>query len=848
MKRLGSCTAHATAVAALWATSVLAQTEAHTEQSGPQTLPTYGRSVATVNDTSALVQNPANVAFIPGGELRWQGYFLDEGAAAPFQGHSIALGGSLPKAHVGGGFRADFVNPPYAWSGTDEDRYNWLTWGIGVGSPNSAALGVTVQRSYSNDPTLHALVAWSAGLTLRPWNALGLGVVAHAFNAPTNDSHGYADRTFDFGAALRPTGSDAIEMGIETRLVDVTAADPADFWVPRATLDVTIPRVGRLRGDLAVVDPHERAGAASWQASVALAVRLNGGQAAGELAGGSTFGDRLGETAKNRAAANAFAEVALRSVKERSGIELPRFAVRVRLEETPGPRQHVTLLRQLWDIADHERAVDAVVLELRAPPADSLGAIQELRDAIRHLRLAGKRVLCHLEDGGGAALYACAGANRVLLSPAGEIRFAGLKSQQLYFARLLDKLGIRAEFVRIGKHKSAPEPLERERASDVARADHVDLMQQIERYLVGGIATGRALTVPEVRARVAAGPFVASDAKTAGFIDGVAFDDEVEQRVNELVGRRTHLVEVEDLLPRRTGRFGAGRRLAIVHATGSIVDGRSRVIPLANMNTLGSYTLVETLKDLREDDSVRAIVLRVDSPGGSALASDVMWREISLTAEVKPVVVSMGGVAASGGYYIAAPGSRIFANPLTITGSIGIFSGKADISRLTDHLGVGVESYKTAPRADAESPFRPYTAEERREIERRLRQHYDRFLDRVAAGRSLTKEEIDRVGQGRVWTGEQAQRERLVDELGGLREALDYARRIAHLPAHVPIIELPPQKTTLIGQVLDIEGIRKTRGVPWPPGLEPLLAAAGPFLVYEPDQPLALLELAPIEL
>ncbi len=834
-------------VGALVAGGARAQTEEHAEQRGPQPLPAYGRSIVTVDDTSALVHNPANVAMLPRGELRWQGHFLDEEATVPFQGHSIALGGAAPSAFLGAGFRADFVRPPEAWSGSD-DRYNWLTWGLAVGSPDAAALGVTVQRSYSNDTDLHALVAWSAGLTVRPWNALGLAAVAHAFNAPVNDWGGATERTFDFGAAVRPLGSEALEIGLETRLVDTTNADPYDFWIPRVTLDVALPRLGRLRGDLAVLDPHERLGAVTWQASAALAVHLSGGQAAGEAAVGTTFGDRLGGLAQDRPHANAFAEVALRNVKEPVGVELPRYAVMVRLEQTPGPREHVALLRQLWDVADRDRAVDAVVLALRAPPGDSLAAVQELRDAIRHLRLRGKRVLCHLESGGGAALYACAGANRVLLNPAGGINFSGLKSRNLYFARLLEKAGIRAEFVRIGEHKSAPETFEREGASDAAHADHIDLIQQVERYLTGGIATGRSLSVADVRARIAEGPFAAGEAQSAGLVDGIAFDDEIQQRVNELVGRPTHLIDLEDLLARHPGRFEAGRRIAIVYATGNIVDGRSRVVPLVGMETLGSYTLADTLKDVREDDTIRAVVLRVDSPGGSALASDVMWREISLTAEVKPVVVSMGGVAASGGYYIAAPGSRVFASPLSITGSIGIFFGKADVSRLVDRLGVDVESYKTTPRADAESPFRPFTAEERQELERKLRVYYDLFLDRVAVGRTLTKEEVDRAGQGRVWTGEQAQQRRLVDELGGLREALEYARRVARLPAHVPIVELPHRKTTLVGRALGLEGIRGNHTLPMPPGLAPLLRAASPFLIYEPEQPLALMEYGEIEL
>ncbi|HEX6765761.1 MAG TPA: S49 family peptidase, partial [Polyangiaceae bacterium] len=230
----------------------------------------------------------------------------------------------------------------------------------------------------------------------------------------------------------------------------------------------------------------------------------------------------------------------------------------------------------------------------------------------------------------------------------------------------------------------------------------------------------------------------------------------------------------------------------------------------------------------------------------SAMAADVIWRQVQLTARVKPVVVSMGSAAASGGYYIASPATRIFANPLTITGSIGIFYGKADVSELLRKIGVSVEVYKTAPRADAESIFRPFTDEERRELEKKVAQFYDMFLTRVADGRKLTKQAVDAVGQGRVWTGEQAAERKLVDEIGGLRQALAYARQLAGLPEKTPIIELPPPETTLLGRLLGIEGVKAKDGLPLPPQLFELARAVAPFAIYPDDRPLALMEVTPI--
>jgi protease-4 len=206
----------------------------------------------------------------------------------------------------------------------------------------------------------------------------------------------------------------------------------------------------------------------------------------------------------------------------------------------------------------------------------------------------------------------------------------------------------------------------------------------------------------------------------------------------------------------------------------------------------------------------------------------------------------MGSAAASGGYYIASPATRIFANPLSITGSIGIFYGKADVSELLRKIGVTVEVYKTSPRADAESIFRPFTDDERRELEKKVAQFYDMFLSRVADGRKLSKQVVDSVGQGRVWTGEQAVERKLVDEIGGLRQALAAARRLAGMPEETPIVELPPSETTLLGRLLGIEGISTSELPPLPPQLYELARALAPFAIHPHDRPLALMEITPI--
>ncbi|MEZ4222628.1 MAG: signal peptide peptidase SppA [Polyangiaceae bacterium] len=805
----------------------------------PTRLPAFGRSVAGTDDSTALVQNPANLAFMPGAEFRWSSVYLDETNRVPWQGHALAFAFPIPFIPVATGMRVDMIDPPRAAAANifGPSNYQWLTWGLAVGS-DTTALGLSVQRSYSDAPYVDQLSSFSLGYSTRPFNALGLSFVAHDVNGPTNGVFGL-ERSYDLAAAFRPLGTRTVELGLEGKFVD-KARDT--YWFPRATLGIDIGPLGRLRGDFSYsrFDDSERR---AWLASAAFDFYFNGPSGSASLGGGVVTGDGLGK----KDSYGVQMDVApFRGWREPAGMELPRYALRIRIEEGGGARSQVAMLRRLWDIAE-EPSVDAVVLELRTAPAGSLAHIQELRDALYLLRQHGKRVLCHLEDASGAELYLCSAANKILINPAGGLRFAGLKTQRIYLKGMLDKLGVHADFVRIGAHKSAPERLTREGASETARADAIDLLQQHERQFVEGVGTGRKIEYAELRKRIAKGPFIASEAKLAGLVDGYAFDDELQDAVNELVGRSTMLID-DERATRAPKRFSNDNRIAVVYVDGDMVDGRSQTIPLLGMKLVGSYTIAETLKKVRENPRIAAVVLRIETGGGSAMASDVIWREVQLTTKVKPVVVSMGAAAASGGYYIASPATHIFANGLSITGSIGIFYGKADVAGLFKKIGLTVETYKTAPRADAESLFRPFSDEEKRELKRKVGQFYDVFLSRVSQGRNMPKTKVDSVGQGRVWTGEQAQARGLVDEIGGLRQALIYARKTAGLPEYADFVELPPPDSSLIGRLLGIEGVNQHElaKATLPKALLDTARSVAPLMIYPADKALARVELVDV--
>ncbi len=823
----------------------VARAEAQPAVVEPDRLPALGRSVAGTDDTTALVLNPANLAYQTGPELRWEAIYLHGAQTAPFSGHAISAGLKLPFSFATA-IRLDLIAPPHEAFGGLSQNYQWLTWGLAYQASESLAFGFSLQRAYSSGPVADSLGSYTLGISARPSSLLGLSLVASQVNGPldgtaarriqalgaTNTSLGASITT---AIAVRPFTTRAVELGLEGRYV----TEP-QVWEPRATLGIDLPPIGRLRGEFAVLDPQESSPA--WRASASLTVDLNGTGGSTELEGGMVTGTQLGQSGSY----SFYNDVAIRSFREPVGIQAPHLAIRVRMESTPETREHVALLRKLWSLSK-DSDVDAVIFEIRSAPADSLAHIQELRDAFALLRARGKKILCHLEDATGGALYLCAAANRTLINPAGGLRFAGLKTRHIYLASLLDKVGVRADFIRIGAHKSAPEQFTRSSASDVARSDSIDLLQQSERWFVGDVAHDRGMTVEALRDKIAHGPFIATEAKQAGLVDGLAFDDQIEQATRELVGGTVTITELDraDVAPQH---FGTQKSVALVYVDGDIIDGRSRVIPLIGINLVGSYTIAETLKRVRESPVISSVVLRIESPGGSSMASDVMWREVLLTARVKPVIVSMGDVAASGGYYIAAPATRILANPLTITGSIGIFYGKADVTELLRKIGVNVEVYKTAPRADAESFFRPFSEDEHQELGNKVAEFYDVFLSRVAEGRKMTKAAVDRIGQGRVWTGDQAKQNGLVDELGGLRQALIQARRLGNLPEDAPIIELPKIQTSLIGQLLGIEGL-KASALPaaLPHAVLQLAQAMAPFLVHPSDRPLARLDIAKVE-
>lgn len=788
-------------------------------------VPDPGRALASGDDASAIAVNPANLAFMPEPELRWTWVRTGHDSPLPERGHSFALG--FPLWFLATGLRVDVIDPPFSAPAPFDSSYAWVRWPLAVHMSDTFAIGTTFGWSTSSALALDEFFSITSGATWRPYQHLSVSVVARDWNRPEVRGGGVIERSYDAGLAVRPFGGRrGLELGLETSFYETQKK-----LVPKVSLGVDIPYIGRLRGDLAMRDIE----GSDLVATVGLDV--NAGYL--QVSGGAVVGDAL-----TSGGTGFYAGAALRGFRE-PGIRFPARVARVRISSTPGVRSHTRLLRRLWRLAN-DPEVSGVVLVLRAEPASSLAHAEEVADAIRGLRVRGKKVICHLEDAGGRSLHVCSQADRIAMNPAGGLRFAGVSSSYFYFGSLLNKLGVSADFVRIGAHKLAAEQFARSESSTIGRQDHQDLVNQFEGVLVHDIGGGRRIPASELRRRIARGPFLASEAKTAGLIDTLAYEDEIDDVVEEVLGEPVRVVD--DLTPSRApDRWGDSPKIALVYLSGDMVDGESQTVPLVGVRLAGSVTLARALRRAREDAKVRAVVLRVETGGGSSLAADVILREAILTARAKPLIVSMGSSAASGGYYASMAGGPIFANRATITGSIGIFYGKVDVVGLLNKLGVTLEAFRSAPRADAESFFRPFTDDERRELGVKVKQFYDLFIARVAEGRKMKPADIDAVARGRVWTGAQALQHGLVDRIGGLREALAEARARADLPPDAPILELPEEDDSLLGFLLNMAGVTAAgvqvpAGALIPPALLDVARALTPFMVFDSNRPLALSE------
>jgi protease-4 len=803
---------------------------ARAQASDPEARPTRGVHLAGAAragdaDATAVQLNPAQLGFLPAGGLvlaidGWR-------AATALPGRGVGLYTAMPTFCHGalglGLSRVGATTAPFVESHTTLQ----LAYAQRLG--RAASIGATWVHVW--DSRFAGGDSLDVGLSLRAGRFLAAGLGLEDLVRPHPAGVATAlPRLWAAELALRPLGTDRLELAVGAAHVE------DDRWrrlAPRARLSARLTDGWHV---FAVGESLPAAGSA-----------LGSGADTRVELGFALDLDHLGVTVAARGAFPAAGDdgggvaTLLRLDGARQApLAGPDVVARVILDGPSGDRAYVELVRRLRALAFDANVV-AVLLEIEDLEL-GLGRIEELRDVVASLRAHGKRVYAYGSFPSTREYYLASACDGIVLHPAGELSLNGLAQNVTFYKGALDRLGVTVDLVRIGEFKGAMEPFVMTAQSAPVRQNKQELLDDVFARFVAAVAAARSvpgcpLDEARVRQLVDRGLFTPAEARQAGLVDGVADHDELEAWLRQALGRPRVAVRDLDGSPGREAAWPS-RRVAVLLVDGAIVDGGSQRLPFEGGALAGSDTLVKALERCREDASVGAVVLRVNSPGGSAFASDVIARAVQKVRKAgKPVVVSMGDVAASGGYYIAAPADAIFAEPSTVSGSIGIFAYKVDVQKLLSTLGLAVETMRRGQHADYLSPYRPWTDEERQLTADKIRHFYDLFVATVVDGRrphaqGLTPARVDELGRGHVWTGAQAQRLGLVDQLGGVGAAIDLAARLGHVPlGHdqqpelvllPPAIASPLQRLAGLAQVEGADGDGQGR-----PTLDAALAKLG---------------------
>lgn len=738
------------------------------QHTSPYDMRLPGDSIAGCDGPLCQLYNPAGLHWSPGGELlylhaeRWG----TDGVAAG-GGDGLLLGTDRL------GLAVQYVRPDRDRSRRDLLKYNLSLKLFSLGDTFALGGGLEILDPTETDgaPKLDVLL----GAMIRPWRYLSLGLVGRNL-AEAKMGGERSRRALEVGLALRPLwfAPERLTLAADYRLVEDTGDPPLRLSL-RARLYQGI-------GLIASADVEGGFG-------VGLAVDL----ARFGVSSYTQVGNR------NGLAYDAQLFAARASIDRRPGLQVVdgRTAVIVLggdIAPTDRPERGLLLTRHtLRDVelairrAAGDPRIDSLLLKIE-PLELSLTRVQELRAALAAFKRSGKKVAVHLEQVDNLNYYlACAG-DAIYVNPAGTVSVTGPKVQALFFGGTLQLVGVEPEAHKVGDYKSAPEMFTRQEPSPASREQLESLADEFADQVFGAIADSRGLARDQVEVLVDRGLMRPAQAELAGLIDATAHYDELDELLAELLGHPVRRLEGYLDEQRHSQRWGGRPTVAVVHATGGIGYGPPQ-LP-GDMDARG---IAELLERLRSDSGVDAVVLRIDSPGGSGLASELIWRQVQQLRQQKPVIVSMGATAASGGYYIACPADWILADPATVTGSIGVFALLFDASELWARLGVSQETISRGQMADLHSTFRGRTPAERDLLQQLIADFYQGFVQRVAAGRNLTPEEVDRVARGRVWTGRQALEHGLVDELGGLSRAValaserlglaaDEQPRVVHLP------------------------------------------------------------------
>jgi protease IV len=741
-------------------------------------------SFSLQDDGTSLGSNPAGLGFVSGLEAD----FLHNGYYAQFRddhANALYLTGGTGALALGLGFDwirsrgcSEILCPPGVGTAPSSYRRTSIGGALRLGMLSLGA----VHRGFSGLD----LSSWDFGALMRPVRWLSLGVAALDADRP-----GPLPRRWVLSTAVRPWREN-LDVAADLRWAECTnvqlntpvgSAFPICGFDRKEWIFTARARVARgltVLGQVALLDRSRT------QGMVGLQIDL------GHL--GASYAPVIGPGDPGnvwRVRVSTERWPSLRSpIRQAVELDLKKALSHPR----PGPFALVfgatardplaETLAALRRIA-RDPATRAVVLRTGGIPL-GLARAGELRAAIEDLRASGKKVLFYLESAGDLEYSVALSADRVYAAPQAVLLVNGFAATALFAAAGLDKLGVKAEFFRVGAYKNAPDLFTRSGMSGEQREVESSLLDDLYGRYVKRISDARHLDERKVKSLLDEGILRPGEAVQAGLIDGLVYPDQLEEEAGKVLGASVTLRKVGTEEPaQRDLRWGPRGRIAVVRVEGNIARGEGGRDPFGAVHVAGSDAIVRRIRRAADDSSVSAIVVRIDSPGGDGTASDLIWRELvrARKEKKKPVIASMGDVAASGGYYVAAGADAIFADPSTITGSIGVFVGHFDAGELFGKLGLNLVTIKRGESADLFHPQRSLTDAERKTLQAWVDDFYELFVTRVAEARGLTRADVHRMAQGRVWTGAQALERKLVDRLGGLEEALAEARRRAGFAA-----------------------------------------------------------------
>lgn len=502
------------------------------------------------------------------------------------------------------------------------------------------------------------------------------------------------------------------------------------------------------------------------------------------------------------------------------------------------------------DKASRDEQLDAVILHIDGPSV-GWAKLNELRTGIQKMRQKGRKVYAWLESADTKDYLLATACNEIILPESGMVMMPGLRAEVSFYKNLFDMLSIQPQMLRVGEFKSAAEPYSRSEMSPAFREEMEAVLDDYYRQIVEMIADSRKLTPDQVKAAIDVGLHSAVDAKKLGLIDHIGYEDSIAEQLKEGqkdaevkfakgYGKKkldtdfsgiTGMAKMMNLMMgvEPTTRKSSAPKIAIINAVGPITSGNSQSDFFGD-ESMGSTTIIKAIRQARDDSTVKAIVLRVDSPGGSALASDLMWHELETLEGKKPFIVSMGDVAASGGYYISMGADRIFAEPGTLTGSIGVVGGKLAFEKFYEKIGITTSVIQRGKNSGVLSMTTPFTDSERDTMQKMLNDIYAQFTKKAAEGRKMDVEKLEKMARGRVYTGAQALKLGLVDELGTLSDAIGYAKKAAGLDPDQKLerLDLPKPVSPfeqLFGPIDPSSASAKAASAAWMKALPPEVAS-----------------------